>query len=182
MNDLKSYSQAGQDLFVLRTLNYKRNGLFLELGAWHPSDINNTFLLEKEFDWDGISVDLLIEHQGLWQSSRNCLFLVHDALTLNYSNILNNLLERHNRTEKRLDYLSLDLDPPNITLECLKLLPLNEYRFNVITYEHDDYRDYSKTIKSDSRKYLLDLGYKLVVADVKCSGAIFEDWYEDSTI
>jgi hypothetical protein len=31
--ELNGYSQIGQDLWVLRTLNYKRNGYFVEIGA-----------------------------------------------------------------------------------------------------------------------------------------------------
>ena len=41
-----SYSQAAQDLFVLKVLNYRSNGIFLEIGSNDPIRINNTYLLE----------------------------------------------------------------------------------------------------------------------------------------
>ena len=47
---MKSNSQTGQDLFVLSVLNHKRNGTFLEIGSNHPITVNNTFLLENEYD------------------------------------------------------------------------------------------------------------------------------------
>jgi len=50
----KSKSQLRQDLFVLSELNYKRNGYFVEFGGTNGIDLSNTFLLESEFQWNGI--------------------------------------------------------------------------------------------------------------------------------
>ena len=47
----ETYSQASQDLFVLKTLHYKRNKTFLDIGPR-----SNTFLLENKYDWTGITV------------------------------------------------------------------------------------------------------------------------------
>lgn len=49
--------QAEQDKFVLNILNNKKNGFFLELGSNHPIIINNTYVLEKEYNWKGIMVE-----------------------------------------------------------------------------------------------------------------------------
>lgn len=49
-----SKSQYRQDLFVLSELDFKRNGFFVEFGATNGVDLSNTYLLEKEFGWDGI--------------------------------------------------------------------------------------------------------------------------------
>jgi len=59
VNDLitKTNSQAGQDLFVVAMLSGQRRGTFLEIGTGHFRENNNTFLLEKEFEWTGISID-----------------------------------------------------------------------------------------------------------------------------
>ena len=50
----KSKSQLRQDLFVLSRLNFKRGGYYVEFGATNGIDLNNTYLLETEFGWDGI--------------------------------------------------------------------------------------------------------------------------------
>ena len=49
-----SKSQLFQDLFVLDTLKYKTHGYFVEFGATNGKDLSNTYLLEKNFSWDGI--------------------------------------------------------------------------------------------------------------------------------
>ena len=66
--------------------------------------------------------------------------------------------------------MSLDLEPPIVTFEVLKLIPFDEYEFRVITFEHDFYRE--KTTKEPSRELLKGYGYELI-KDVKDQ----EDWY-----
>ena len=44
--DKKTYSQAGQDLFVMNILNYIKNGYFIDIGCNDPDIGNNTRLLE----------------------------------------------------------------------------------------------------------------------------------------
>ena len=41
---MKSYSQAGQDLFVLNIHKYKKNGTYLELGSQDPINNSNTYI------------------------------------------------------------------------------------------------------------------------------------------
>ncbi len=45
-------------MFVLSMLNGKKNGTYLEIGAGSYYYGNNTYLLEKSFDWNGISIDI----------------------------------------------------------------------------------------------------------------------------
>ena len=54
-------SQAGQDLFVVAMLQGKTNGTFLEIGCTHPISGNNTWLLEKFFNFTGDSIDKALE-------------------------------------------------------------------------------------------------------------------------
>jgi hypothetical protein len=173
----QSYSQALQDMFVLSALNGKRNGTFLEIGASTPVFISNSYLLEKFFDWNGICVEIDSSLKSLYDAERSCHFFGVDALTLNYKNILGN--------NKRQDYISLDIEPMGNTLACLKLLPLDEYRFSVITYETDFYSketpiEYNEEVRKESRKILQSLGYVLVNGNAENMGNDpYEDWYLD---
>lgn len=50
---MQIYSQIGQDKLVLTYLKNKKMD-FLDIGFRYPKHINNTFLLEKYYDWKGI--------------------------------------------------------------------------------------------------------------------------------
>jgi len=60
----KSHSQIKQDLFVLKELEYKKNGFFVEFGATNGIDLSNSFLLESKFSWQGI----LAEPGRIWRN------------------------------------------------------------------------------------------------------------------
>lgn len=177
----ESYSQIGQDLFVIEILQEKRNGIFLDIGGAWPVYLNNTYLLEKNYGWNGVSMDLEAVYDTDWKKSgRNSTFLVQDALTADYNNIIDELLKNNNTD--RIDYVSIDLEPPIITLEALRKLPLNKYRFSVVTFEHDMYRsdpghnyDQLYTLK-ESREIFTKNGYKLVFANMQ------EDWWVDGSL
>lgn len=53
----KSKSQINQDIFVISNLHGKKNGFFVEFGATDGIGLSNTFLLEKEYGWNGILVE-----------------------------------------------------------------------------------------------------------------------------
>lgn len=165
----KNYSQVCQDLFVLSVLGGKKEGTYLEIGAAHPHHNSNTALLE-EFGWKGIGIEFKKELSDQHKVRKNNVICA-DALSLNYESILSELGEV-------VDYLQLDIDPPKNTFEAMLSIPFDRHRFRVITYEHDHYADVSGTYREKSRRFLTNLGYKLVVNDVSpnedCS---FEDWW-----
>jgi FkbM family methyltransferase len=49
-----SYSQLGQDLEVIKLYNNKENGFFIEIGASDGITLSNTYLLERQYKWNGI--------------------------------------------------------------------------------------------------------------------------------
>lgn len=164
-------SQAFQDLFVLMVTNGKIGGKYLEIGACQPIKDSNTYLLEKKFNWKGISLEINPTLVQRFNNKRNneCLYL--DATKANYLEILDN---QNMGTD--WDYLQLDCEPARNTFEALLLIPFEKYRFAVITYEHDWYIDEDKTMRDKSRKYLQMMGYKLIVPNISIDK---ENWFED---
>ena len=155
---MKSYSQNNQDNLVLEYLNNKTQGFFLDIGCCYPKTINNTYLLEKEFGWDGISIDIhdFVEPNGeTWTDLRKSKQIIEDALKIDYSDLLKKL-----NAPKEIDFLSMDLEPPDLTYECLKKIPFDEYTFNVILFEIDDEREPNfETRKKESRELIQSKGY-----------------------
>ena len=49
-----SKSQNFQDIFVLSVLDFKEKGFFVEFGASNGIQLSNTYILEKNFGWNGI--------------------------------------------------------------------------------------------------------------------------------
>jgi len=168
-----NYSEAFQDLFVLTALNGKLNGTYVEVGAGFPFYGNNTYLLESQFEWRGVSLDVIEESIERYAQDRNNTALLLDARHIDYGNLFTSL-----GYGTDIDYLQLDTDPPSITYDVLTRIPFYKYKFAVITYEHDYYNDESKSYRDKSRKYLQGLGYKLIVGNIAPSeGKPFEDWW-----
>lgn len=170
----KNYSQALQDVFVLQALNGKRNGTYLEIGSADPFYRNNTWLLESKFDWRGFAVDYVELYANSYNNSRSNICICDDARNIDYSKICNSLAD----SEGFIDYLQLDCEPAEITLEVLKKIPFDKYKFRTITYEHDHYIDMSGRCRKESREYLESLGYTLHTKDISIDGEnSFEDWW-----
>jgi hypothetical protein len=183
---IKNYSQAWQDLFVLSMLSGIRGGRYLEVGGQKPIKFNNTFLLHHEFDWSGVSLDLDPVYAASWARKRpRSKFIVADALEINYSDALPRWFAGDSN---RIDYLQLDIDPSFNTLRALKKLPLDSYRFSIITFETDAYSGDHRA-RDESRAILSSFGYELVCKDVVVafppisrSPLPFEDWWVDPRV
>ncbi len=52
----KSYSQEGEDLILNRYFDYKPNGFYIDIGAYHPTRFSNTYLFYKK-GWKGINIE-----------------------------------------------------------------------------------------------------------------------------
>jgi hypothetical protein len=173
---------SSQEAFVLEMLDYKKNGFYVELGAFHSSEGSNTYELEKTYDWQGISFELLDERRNEFIANRGnpC---TGDALNFDYIAYFQN-----NHFPKQIDYLQVDIDTgydratrPNgnhyTTLLGLITVPLTQYRFSVITFEHDANMYFRNTGQRDAQREILDcLDYTLVVR------TIHEDWWVDSSV
>ena len=175
-NIKENYSQSMQDIFVLTMLNGKKNGVYIEIGADQPVLVNNSYLLETEYDWSGVSFEIDEEKIDYFNSIRKNKCICTDATSFDYKS----LFEERNYP-KQIDYLQLDIDPAPQTLEALKNLPLDDYRFSVITYETDVYR-HGADIQDEQMAILKSHGYQLVAKNIKCEGNPYEDWWVDPAI
>jgi len=168
-----SYSDAGQDLFVNLLLRAKPAGTFVEIGSQDPIKNNNTFLLETILGWKGIAFELRDTYVRFYNWRRTNPCIQGDATKIDYRTCFS---ERG--FPSRIDFLQVDIEPAQATLDALMTLPHDKYRFSIITFEHDGYQN-DNEITGASRAFLSGLGYHLLVANVMISGAIFEDWWID---
>ena len=171
-----NWSQSMQDMFVLSMLDGKKSGVYVEIGADQPRVISNTYLLEKDFDWSGISFELDADKVAFFNTIRKNKCLCEDATLYDYKSLF-----QKSNYPKQIDYLQLDIDPAEGTLNALKVLPLDDYRFSVITYETDVYSS-GADIQDEQIEILESHGYQLVAKNVKCEGNPYEDWWVDPAI
>lgn len=166
-----NYSQSYQDMFVLAANNGSTHGRYLEIGSAEPFKSNNTALLETEFGWAGISIDInprVVEEFKVQR--RNDVFCM-DATQIDYAEFLRSL-----GYTQDFDYLQIDCDPPSNSLRILQRIPFSHYRFATITFEHDFYAD--PAIREQSRRYLKLQGYELLVSDLAYNPVnSYEDWW-----
>jgi hypothetical protein len=167
----KNFSQSYQDLFVLAATGGKRNGQYLEVGSAEPFYGNNTALLETEFGWRGLSIEIDQKKVDDFTAQRENNVLCANATTVDYAAVLSSF-----RFSKDIDYLQIDCDPPEISFDILKRIPFDKFRFAVITFEHDYYCNQS--VRNPSRAYLKSQGYELLVSDVAYNKVhSYEDWW-----
>lgn len=175
-------SDALQDQFVDKILQ-KTNGFYLDIGSCGAKYSNNTFHFDM-MGWKGICIEMESGYNSSY-SIRSCHYVNANALEVDYLQLFQEVNAPH-----QIDYLSLDID--TASLEALKKIPHDQYRFSVITIEHDGYI-YGDTYRSQQREILEGLGYKLIAPNVKVphhqfiglSGLNhldnngFEDWWID---
>ncbi|MCF6231547.1 MAG: FkbM family methyltransferase [Rhodobacteraceae bacterium] len=68
----KSRSQLRQDLFALTQVDFQTGGFFLEFGATDGVELNNTWLMEKEFGWTGILAEPARGWHDDLKANRDC--------------------------------------------------------------------------------------------------------------
>ena len=174
------YSQAGQDQFVIDMLKGKKAGVYVEIGAYHSIELSNTYTLEQDYGWTGISFEIVQDRVNEFNLNRLNKCYLADATAFDFGSLFDRL-----NLPKQIDYLQIDIEPAtnsNATAyDCLLSLPLEKYRFSVITFEHDLYASQTnKEVKHKQKELLSGLGYQLVVENaVDGVDSPFEDWWID---
>jgi FkbM family methyltransferase len=107
-NNQKSYSQLGQDLDILKFYNNKRDGYFVEIGAYNGIELSNTYLLETQYNWKGICSEPIPKQNELLTQNRknshcdnNALYsesgltLTFDVANDNFLSGISNHIDKH---------------------------------------------------------------------------------------
>lgn len=177
----KTYSQAGQDLFVVALTKGKHGGTFLEIGSNDPVTHNNSYLLESEYRYSGVMVEYDPKFAAGYRRLRTrSVYIFGDAQQVNYREYL----DVHHFPE-HVDYLQIDLDVNNRstlnTLELLDRTVFDKYKFATVTFEHDIYTGNHFNTRERSRQIFADRGYVILFPDVSVfyegRECVFEDWY-----
>ncbi len=196
----KFYSQIGQDKWVCEFFNYKKNGYFLDIGAFDGVDLSNTYYLEKELDWNGICVEASKVIFERLKTQRKCL-CINNAIykkntTVNFSFdghmgsrismnstgetvealTLETVLKQHN-SPKTIDYVSLDIEGNEF--EALLGFPFKEYEVILWTIEHNLHGGVEgRILKGNVMNIMRDNGYQIIKENVGTSPFYpQEDWY-----
>lgn len=171
------YSDAKQDQFVANILNFKKNGYCVDIGSCHSIISNNTYYFQ-DLDWTSISVEIESVYNESYGTRKSGVHLNQNALEVHYKEIF-----KEYEFPKSIDYLSLDVD--TLSLNVLNILPLDEYKFKVITIEHDGYL-YGDEYREQQRSILESFGYLLLCSNVYVQQPgyegkeyPFEDWWVD---
>jgi len=140
----------------------KREGYYVEIGAGHYQNGNNTYVLEKEYGWKGVSIDNSEKLVEIFNQNRSNPCILGDGTTFDWDTYF-----KENNFPETIDFLSIDID--SIThkyanLLALLNLPITRKRFNVIAIEHAAGIHYElEECQKLQRSILVNLGYSLVV-------------------
>ena len=178
-------SQLGQDKWIVELFKGKRNGYFIDIGAWDGEDISNTYYLEKELGWTGVCVepqhDAFINLQNVRTcSSENIVFAEKTGMVF-FKNAgtgsgivsglgpdvneipaitITELLTRY-KSPAIIDYLSLDTEGNE--LEIMRTFPFDRFHFRALTVEHNSYMGSKHVKRRGEMHQLLEInGYKFV--------------------
>ena len=196
------YSQSEQDKWVCEFFNYKKNGYFVEVGAYDGIQTSNTYFLEKELAWTGVCIEAdttIFQELSKHRKSKNINLAVSNfngycsfdknKLSISDNDGNNNMIECNtlnkilldNNTNKCIDYLSLDIE--GAEYDALQSLDFNYWDIALITVEHNLYYT-----NADHKNKIYDIlnknGFIRVKEDVVCLdknplfyNKPYEDWY-----
>lgn len=176
----KKHSMSYQDEFAYRLIGNK--GTYIEIGGHDPIRHSNTYNLEVYKRWQGFSIELDKTHKIAWENcnERKNKIYWDNALTFNYLDALNQL-----NLPTKINYLSIDIEPASNTFEALTIIINQNIEFDIITFEHDIYRE-EENFDLKSRDFLGSKGYKVAVENVyfkkklKSNPRIYETWFINS--
>lgn len=166
----RSFSQAGQDLYVNAVLHGNRRGRFVDFGCSHPTELSNTYALEQ-LGWRGILLDSNINAIAMCREQRVSPAICDNAVTCDWRALIAKHIEH---PEQSIDYASVDVDEHTHAALCNLLR--SGSRFRVLSVEHDAYSR-GERLRQPNRQVLREYGYELIAANVHHNNCAFEDWF-----
>ena len=199
----QSKSQLRQDLFVLSQLNFKKGGYFVEFGATDGVNLSNSYLMEKEFGWNGILAEpakcwhvelkknrnCSIETDCVWKDSVSKLTFnevsVAELSTIdNYSSDDMHRTLRENGNKYDVESISLNdllkkhnaptrIDYLSIDTEGSEFDILNNFDFSKHSFNVITCEHNYTPMRDELYKLLTKQGYNRVYQNL----SLFDDWY-----
>ena len=194
-------SQLGQDLFVLNYYDFKKNGYFIEFGATNGKSLSNSYVLEKNFGWEGI----LSEPAKKWHDelfinrqcniSKKCVWRTSGE-SIKFSEVNEGELstiseykksDKHNRSNSKeymVDTISLiellvEFDAPRY-IDYLSIDTEGSEYDILSNFDYDKYQIGIITVEHNYTKQrerifnlLTEKGYERVLTEL----SQFDDWY-----
>jgi hypothetical protein len=150
---MQYFSEWKQDIIIDRLLKHKTDGTFVDIGANQFNTNNNSYFFELNNNFYGIGVDIDPQYAEGWAQNRKSPLIIGDATQLDYTN----LFIEHN-LPKVIDFLSIDVDPAETSLDALYKVFETDYQFNIVDFEVANDPPVTQKCKS----FLESKGYKLV--------------------
>jgi FkbM family methyltransferase len=199
MQDIVYYSQSKQDYWILEQNKFKKNGIFIDIGAFDGVQTSNTYTLEKYFDWSGICIEANQEAYNQLKENRQSINIYGaitdydgyisfygDKISLNGIQTpcfkLNSVLEQNFKNTIEIDYLSLDVEGHEYTI--LDNIDFKTWKIKYITVEHNLYMN-GPGNKNKIFELLTSKGYTRIVDNAVCLdpnpnwyNKPYEDWYK----
>tara|TARA_B100000287_G_scaffold334519_1_gene319857 strand:+ start:256 stop:930 length:675 start_codon:yes stop_codon:yes gene_type:complete len=186
----ETYADVQMDLIALKYLNIK-NGFFVDVGCFHPSRLNNTYLMYLK-GWRGINIDMNEISIKLFNLVRpgdtniNCAVSEKEGEVSFYtkkelfmsaslkqsdelkiikkiqSKKLTNIINSSKFKSKPIDFLSVDCE--GFDLEVIKTLDFKLYSPKLICIEIPNKNNEDLKTK-DTYKYIIDKNYKMIFSN-----------------
>jgi hypothetical protein len=183
-------SQGGQDAIVLKLLNNKRNGTFVELGGSNGVTSSNSYVLEKKYGWTGLCIEANKRFFKHLDKNRNCkkvnAVVADEAKQVHFNNDgatggideIGEVMQARSLSQilvdqdmpNGIDFLSLDVEG----YEEMVLLnfPFDKFRFSIMSIERPSEKLHEK---------MLSQGYKLHIK-LEPNGEWLDNIYVDESL
>lgn len=187
---LRCYSQEGEDMVIRRLIGKKKEGFFVDVGAYHPIKLSNTYHFYRR-GWRGINIDAMPGSMRLFDKIRPddinlevaiggqggaVNFYLFEEPAFNTCNPdqagghikvqavpmhpLSAILSEHVPKGVQIDFFSIDVE--GLDLEVLKSNDWTAYAPNFILVESLMTSSFQEALNSPVNLFLKEKGYYLV--------------------